>query len=743
MFCPSNSSVFINTWTNEGFSLCFFDSIFYTISFGFILLFGSIQISFYVKFSNNIDKEYLSKNFLFKLQYLLHFLLMLEAFIKFSIETTIIEKNKFYGYLILNCVTKSISWILAIVLVFFESCKALPSIPSRGHGLVLLIFWTLQLIIENFAFISYKGDEWFWKLDSKADKIRFSLWCFRFSATLICFLIGFRAPGVPKRRYGLMIESQEVESFSQKLIKRLRLSFSYIWKTESMMTKACFFICLLIVLSLRVTSVMVSIFSKILINQMIDIRNNNTDGFETSGNIVFDEPFKFPLLLLATLTVLQFLDGKLIQNGFLNNLRSFLWLQVKQSIKKLASKNIYFNVQKLSYNLHSQNEPKEFYNLINDGSESISNFLSCLLFDLMPMLLDILIAIVYFMFLFNMWFSILIFLSLSIYLTITIYISERRAKLNEVLNERKNNLEKKTLEALANVKFVKLNATEYHETEKFTKLGEQCQIAETTTLKSLWFLNLLQNMVMNVSLLVGSIYCSWLITTEEALSIGDFVLFASFLLRLYSDLSSLGSYYKSIKKSFYDMEIALNYTDYYLLKSRNLKNFEYQNGILRFEGVSFDNFAGNPGDAINFSIEPDQKVGLTGCTSHEIEKIEEVMLKLNSYFSGMIKYDNQDVRSLEEESLRRLIGLLDLNDIKLFHNETFEFNLVYGKLGYLHYSDLEKIVEFADLKQKLASMEDGFKTIISKKDNFFTQEDLIKRTHFLVDNDMGLIFIRI
>lgn len=40
------------------------------------------------------------------------------------------------------------------------------------------------------------------------------------------------------------------------------------------------------------------------------------------------------------------------------------------------------------------------------------------------------------------------------------------------------------------------------------------------------------------------------------------------------------------------MEIALNYTDYYISKSKNLKLLEYHNGVLRFDGVSFDNFAG-------------------------------------------------------------------------------------------------------------------------------------------------------
>nr|UOU03329.1 ATP-binding cassette subfamily B7-2 [Brachionus rubens] len=727
MFCPTNSTIFNNIWISEGFSLCFFDSIFYSISFVFILIFGGIQILFYMKFSHNIDNEYLNKNYLFKFQYLVHFLLMLEAFVKFSVETTIIEKNKFYGYLILNCAAKSISWIIAIILVYIESSKALPSIPSRGHGLILLIFWTLQLLIENSAFISFKGVEWFWKIESQSDKIRFSLWCFRYVATVLCFLVGIHAPGVPKRRYGIMIEGQESESLYQMFVKRIKLSFSYLSKIESISTKLCFVLCLLILIALRITSVMISIFSKILINELIDLRNNNTETFELGEHYhLFNEPFEFPLILLISLTILLFLDGKLIQNGFLNNLRIFLWLRVQQSIKKNASKNIYFNVQKLSLNYHSNNKPKEFFDLINDGSESISNFLSCLIFDFIPIFLDIIIAIVYFTLLFNMWFSILIFLSLSIYLTITIYISERRAKLNILLNERIKRLENKTMDGLSNIKSIKLNVTESLEADKYENLLSDCQEAERVRSRSLWFLNLLQNMVMNMSLLVGSLYCSWMITTRDGLTIGDFVLYASFLLRLYSEMSSLGSYYKFMKKSFLDMEIALNYVDYYNKKVRNLKNFEFHDGVLRFEGLSVDNFTGDPTDALNFSISPNQRVGVTGCSAYEIKKLEEIMLKMNSYFSGFIKYDNQEIRNIEEESLRRSIGLIDMNEMKLFYNETVDYNITCGKLGLSSYRDLDSIAKTVGLQQKISSFESGFRTIITQDKHFFDPEELLK-----------------
>lgn len=102
------------------------------------------------------------------------------------------------------------------------------------------------------------------------------------------------------------------------------------------------------------------------------------------------------------------------------------------------------------------------------------------------------------------------------------------------------------------------------------------------------------------------------------------------------------------------------------------------------------------------------------------------MLKLNNYFSGTIKYDNQDVRNLEEESLRRSVGILDADEIKIFYHETFEFNLIYGKLGFVHFSDLDAIVNYAGLREKLDTLENGYRTKITYEDNFFSQQDLIK-----------------
>lgn len=86
----------------------------------------------------------------------------------------------------------------------------------------------------------------------------------------------------------------------------------------------------------------------IKVNELISLRNNTNETSEVfdEAKKMFDEPYEFPLIMLTTFAIILFLDGKFIQNGFLNNLRIFFWLRVKQSLKLNVQKKIYHNFQK-------------------------------------------------------------------------------------------------------------------------------------------------------------------------------------------------------------------------------------------------------------------------------------------------------------------------------------------------------------------------------------------------------------
>ena len=69
------------------------------------------------------------------------------------------------------------------------------------------------------------------------------------------------------------------------------------------------------------------------------------------------------------------------------------------------------------------------------------------------------------------------------------------------------------------------------------------QAQEWKSTASLNLLNTVQNFVMTSGLLGGSLLCVYLVS-EGQLTIGDFVLFGTYIIQLYAPLNFFGTYYR-------------------------------------------------------------------------------------------------------------------------------------------------------------------------------------------------------
>lgn len=57
-------------------------------------------------------------------------------------------------------------------------------------------------------------------------------------------------------------------------------------------------------------------------------------------------------------------------------------------------------------------------------------------------------------------------------------------------------------------------------------------------------LNTIQNVIICGGLLAGSLLCVHMVVANEGLSVGDYVLFASYIVQLYMPLNWFGTYYR-------------------------------------------------------------------------------------------------------------------------------------------------------------------------------------------------------
>lgn len=123
--------------------------------------------------------------------------------------------------------------------------------------------------------------------------------------------------------------------------------------------------------------------------------------------------------------------------------------------------------------------------MMDRGTQSINNLLSYILFNIGPTLVDIGVAVVYFIIAFDGWFGLIVFTTMITYIYFTIFITEWRTKYRRysqpdlssstfiglchyrIMNERDNATRAKAVDSLLNFETVKYYGAEQYEVDRF------------------------------------------------------------------------------------------------------------------------------------------------------------------------------------------------------------------------------------------------------------------------------------
>ena len=164
-YCANNSD-FTKIWYGNGINQCFLNTVTSGLLLLFMLICGCIQCTVFRKYATNIQKKYIKSSLFTALQTFLTVLLMLESLAHIvTKDLTKGNAKSIAGVDLLTFLCLFFAWGGSLRLLALERKRMLPSIPTRGHGLVLLIFWTLAFLRENLAFISWWSHSWWWYLD--------------------------------------------------------------------------------------------------------------------------------------------------------------------------------------------------------------------------------------------------------------------------------------------------------------------------------------------------------------------------------------------------------------------------------------------------------------------------------------------------------------------------------------------------------------------------------------------------
>ncbi|CAI5638043.1 unnamed protein product [Oreochromis niloticus] len=688
-YCEANSSISI-TWVDEGIAPCFYFTLVPTILLSLSFLLGTIHCICYQKYGTQMERKFIPRSCLYGFQQVLHVFLIIQFLGGMIWRAT--SADELPGYVVLYGCFSILGWAWAMALLRVERRRVLVSDRTRGHSAVLLLFWAVAFCAENLAFISWYSPQWWWGLENKPQQVQLFLWMMRYISTGLLFFIGLKAPGLPRRPYMLLINEDErdVENGRQSLLgrseqnqstwkdfwKKVRLLVPYMWPQGNKFLQLLVLFCLGLLGVERAINVFVPIYYKNIVNQLTDGSSWHTLA-----------------ITVCIYVLLKFMQGGGAgSSGFVSNMRSFFWIRVQQYTNRLVQVNLFGHLHSLSLRWHLGRKTGEVLRSIDRGTASINSLLSYIVFSIFPTIADIIIAIIYFSTLFNAWFGLIVFICMTLYLTLTIIITEWRTKYRREMNQMDNTAKSRAVDSLLNFETVKYYNAENYEVGRFEGAILKYQESEYKTQASLALLNQTQNAIIGAGLLAGSLLCAYFVT-EGTFLVGDYVLFGTYIIQLYTPLNWFGTYYRMIQTSFIDMEnmFQLFEEDQEVKDEVNAGSLLFKLGKVEFENVYFSYTNGKEIlRDVSFTVLPGQTVALGGC----------------------IRIDGQDISKVKQTSLRSHIGVVP-QDTVLF-NDTIRDNIRYGRTTASD-QEVEEAAVAADIHDKIMTFPDGYDTQVGER----------------------------
>ena len=352
--------------------------------------------------------------------------------------------------------------------------------------------------------------------------------------------------------------------------------------------------------------------------------------------------------------------------------------------------------------------------MMDRATQSINNLLSYILFNIAPTLVDIGIAVVYFVIAFDGWFGLIVFITMVGYILFTIYITEWRTKYRRVMNEKDNATKAKAVDSLLNFETVKYYAAEEFEVNRLKTAILNYQSEEWKSLASLNVLNSGQNVIINVGLFFGATLCAYRVT-QGVLTVGDFVLYCTYIIQLYAPLNFFGTYYRMIQQAFVDMENMFDLLDVEpeILDVPGAEAIDITGGQIEFRNVYFHYVPEKPIlRDVSFVVPPGQTVALVGPSGAGKSTIIRLLFRFYDIQDGEITVDGQDIRRVTQSSVRQTIGVVP-QDTVLF-NDIIRYNIRYGKSDASD-EEVERAAQYADIHDRVISFPQQYNTVVGER----------------------------
>lgn len=395
-------------------------------------------------------------------------------------------------------------------------------------------------------------------------------------------------------------------------------------------------------------------------------------------------------------------------------LRDTLFGRITERAIRRVGLRAFAHLHTLDLDFHLDRKTGGLSRDIERGTTAISFLMRFMVFNIIPTLLEIGFVVIILSWNYHAGFPLLISAAVLVYIIFSVLATEWRTHFVRAVNESESESSSRALDSLLNYETVKYFTNEKYEIDLYDKTLELWEAARRKNRLSLFFLNGGQAFIISCAM-GGAMIMAAAGVTNQTMTLGDFVMINAFMMQIFLPLNFLGFVYREMKGALVNIErmFTLLNEKSKVQDSSTARQLEVIHGEIKFQDVHFCYRQGRDIlQGVSFNIKAKQKVAIVGTSGVGKSTLFKLLFRFYDVTAGSILIDGQDIRSVSQDSLRRMIGVVP-QDAVLFNTSLIE-NIRYARLNASD-DEIQQAICDAQLENFIQSLPDGWNTLVGER----------------------------
>jgi ATP-binding cassette, subfamily B, heavy metal transporter len=403
-----------------------------------------------------------------------------------------------------------------------------------------------------------------------------------------------------------------------------------------------------------------------------------------------------------------------LSTSLFTELRELIFAKATEGAARSISLKVFRHLHALSLRFHLERQTGGMTRDIERGTRAVHSLISYSLYSILPTIIEVSLVLGLLAWKFDAAFAWITLSALALYIAFTVIVTEWRTRFRKQMNELDSSAHSRAIDSLLNYETVKYFNNEDFEARRYDENLERLRRAALKSQSSLSLLNTGQQLIIAAAL-VAMLWRATQGVVDGRMTLGDLVMINAFMIQLYIPLNFLGVIYREIKQSLTDLDKMFGLLERHreVDDAAGAAPLRASTGAVCFSNVEFAYDPARPIlRGISFEIPAGKTVAVVGPSGAGKSTLARLLYRFYDVQAGSISIDGQDIRQVQQQSLRAAIGIVP-QDTVLF-NDTVAYNIAYGRPG-ASQAEIEAAAQAAHIHDFIAAQPLGYGTMVGER----------------------------